>query len=287
MFYRLLFVLLSVFFWLFHCLSILILLITTLDIFKLFLGTINFEKTCLLKNVSAEALTTELMYLIQLGLCICPSSETHGWLRFVPRSSLLTPEWGTKRNQPWGSDDAICHPIHSVFLFQIILLRFFNFLALIMVVVCMHDTSTFRIFLLLLDPAAIRPFTCSPLLICRGVCDLRKDHYGSHASEPLKMAIARLKCFSYYIGNCWVCTDTVWVGLKFTWKLCFRVNFVLPMLYLYIPNHFQYSKSHVAWSFDFPLLKVWWWIKCLDSSYVICADIITLLTKESRMTMVH
>ena len=28
-------------------------------------------------------------------------------------------------------------------------------------------------------------------------------------------------------------------------------------------------------------------MKYLDSSYVICADIITLLTKESRMTMVH
>ena len=28
-------------------------------------------------------------------------------------------------------------------------------------------------------------------------------------------------------------------------------------------------------------------MKCLDSSYVIYADIITLLTKESRMTMVH
>jgi uncharacterized C2H2 Zn-finger protein len=28
-------------------------------------------------------------------------------------------------------------------------------------------------------------------------------------------------------------------------------------------------------------------MKCLDSCYVICADIITLLTKESRMTMVH
>ena len=35
-------------------------------------------------------------------------------------------------------------------------------------------------------------------------------------------------------------------------------------------HHFQYSKSRVPWSFDFPLLKVWWWNgKCLDSSYVI------------------
>jgi hypothetical protein len=55
--------------------------------------------------------------------------------------------------------------------------------------------------------------------------------------------------FSYYIGNCWLCIDKVWVGLKFTRKLCFRVNSVLPMLYLYIPNHFQNSKSHVPWIF--------------------------------------
>jgi hypothetical protein len=40
---------------------------------------------------------------------------------------------------------------------------------------------------------AIRPFTCSPLLICHGVCDLMKHHYGSQASDPMKMAIARLK----------------------------------------------------------------------------------------------
>ena len=53
----------------------------------------------------------------------------------------------------------------------------------------------------------------------------------------------------YYIGHCWVCIDTVWVGLKFTGKLCFRVNVVLPMLYLYIPNHFQHRKSHVPWIF--------------------------------------
>ena len=54
-----------------------------------------------------------------------------------------------------------------------------------------------------------------------------------------------IQSFSYYIGNCWVCIDKVWVGLKFTRKLCLRVNFILPMLYQYISNYFQYSKSHV------------------------------------------
>ena len=94
------------------------------------------------------------------------------------------------------------------------------------------------------------------------------------------------KCFSYYIGNCWVCIDTVWVGLKFTRKLCFRVNVVLPMLYLYIPNHFQYSKSHVPWSFDFPLLKVWWWNALTPPMWYVQISSHFQLS-ESRMTMVH
>jgi hypothetical protein len=72
------------------------------------------------------------------------------------------------------------------------------------------------------------------------------DNHTEHAATTYKFAVlgtifcqqACFLCFSYYIGNCWVCTsiDTVWVGLKFTRKLCFRINFVLPMLYLYILN---------------------------------------------------
>jgi hypothetical protein len=58
---------------------------------------------------------------------------------------------------------------------------------------------------------------------------------------------------TYYI--CWVCTciDTVWVGLKFTRKLCFRFNFVLPMLYLYIPiisnivSHMYLVYCNISW----------------------------------------
>ena len=55
------------------------------------------------------------------------------------------------------------------------------------------------------------------------------------------------------------------MGLKFTRKLCFWVNFVLPKLYLCIPDHFQYSKSHVPWIFRchrivqntlFPLISI-------------------------------
>ena len=41
-----------------------------------------------------------------LNMCFVVNSllETHGWLHFVPHSSM---EWGTKRNQPWVSDDKL------------------------------------------------------------------------------------------------------------------------------------------------------------------------------------
>jgi hypothetical protein len=77
-------------------------------------------------------------------------------------------------------------------------------------------------------------------------------------------------CFSYYIGNCWVCIDTVWMGLKFTRKLCFRVNFVPPPL-TWNPGSATVNVSH-------------------RRSQGIGHFIITLLTKESResrITKVH
>ena len=63
----------------------------------------------------------------------------------------------------------------------------------------MGRDNTFIVVLHFYNLNKIWSLTSSPLLIYHGVRDLRKSHYGSHASDPMyhpmKMAIARLwKC---------------------------------------------------------------------------------------------